>query len=131
GPAFHDTQRLVLYALALTAGAALLRGRGVLRSLEPAVASGCLVVIGYGLAGRLVPTIAHETPGASAAGRLDQPLTYWNAVGSVAAIGLVLCARLAGDPGRRLATRVTASVAAAPFGMGLYLTYSRGALGAA
>ena len=42
GPAFHDTQRLVLYALALTAGAALLRGRGVLRSLEPAVASGCL-----------------------------------------------------------------------------------------
>lgn len=131
GPAFHDTQRLVLYALALTAGAALLRGRDLLRRLEPAVAAGCLAVIGYGLAGRLIPTIVHETPGASAAGRLDQPLTYWNAVGSVAAIGLVLCARLAGDPGRRLATRVTAGAAAAPFGMGLYLTYSRGALGAA
>jgi hypothetical protein len=131
GPAFHDTQRLVLYALTLTAAAALLRPRALGRAVEPALAASCLVAIGYGLSGRLLPTLIHITPGRSAAGRLDQPLTYWNAVGAVAAIGLVLCARLAGDHTRRASLRSVAAAACAPLGMGLYLTYSRGALAAA
>ena len=50
-----------------------------------------------------------EHPQRSAAGRLDQPLTYWNATGALAALGLVLCARVAGDAvGRLLGVHGTA-----------------------
>jgi hypothetical protein len=131
GPAFHDFQRLLLYGLSFTSAVALLRRRDAARLVEPVAAAGIVVVIAYGLAGRLLPGIVHETHGAGAGGRLDQPLTYWNAVGALGAIGLVLCTRLAGDGTRRVATRAAAAAACAPLGMGIYLTYSRGALGAA
>jgi hypothetical protein len=131
GPAFHDTQRLLLYAVWFTAAVPLLRERVSARSVEPAFALGTTAIVLYGLAGRLLPGVIHQTHGLRAGGRLDQPLTYWNAVGTVAALALVLCARLAGDGERRLATRVAAAAACAPAGMALYLTYSRGALGAA
>jgi hypothetical protein len=131
GPAFHDTQRLLLYAAWFTAAAALFRGRRIGRAIEPAVVCGCMVVLVYGLAGRLLPGLIHETHGARAGGRLDQPLTYWNAVGTISALALVLCARLAGDGERRPGARAAAAAACAPAGMALYLTYSRGALGAA
>jgi hypothetical protein len=131
GPAFHDMQRVLTYALAFTAATALLKERTYARVVEPFAVFGATVVLGYGLAGRLLPGIVHQTHGAAAGGRLDQPLTYWNAVGSLAAITLVLCARLAGDGTRRVTTRMLAAAACAPAGMALYLTYSRGALGAA
>ena len=67
----------------------------------------------------------------SAGGRLDQPLTYWNAMGALAAIGLVLSARIAGDRLRLDAVRALAAGAAVPMALALYLTYSRGALAAA
>jgi hypothetical protein len=131
GPAFHDFQRVLLYAVSFTSAIALLRDRAFARTVEPAIAAGCVVVVAYGLAGRLLPGLVDVTVGAGAGGRLDQPLTYWNAVGAVAALGLVLCARLVGDGTRRIAVRVAAAGACAPLGMGLYLTYSRGALGGA
>jgi O-Antigen ligase len=131
GPAFHDTQRLLLYAIWFTAALALLRGRRVGRRVEPVFAVGCTGVILYGLAGRLLPGLVHQTHGIRAAGRLDQPLTYWNAEGTLAALAIVICARLAGDGERRPVTRMLAAAACAPAGMALYLTYSRGALGAA
>jgi len=130
GPAHADTQRLLLYLAALAAAIALFRDR-VGQAVEPAVAGGLLVVVAYGLAGRLLPELVPQTPSISAEGRLDQPLTYWNAVGAVAAIGLALAAGLASDPARPRALRVAAAAAAGPFGMALYVTYSRGALVAA
>jgi hypothetical protein len=131
GPAFHDTQRLLLYAVWFTAAIPLLRDRGVARTWEPAAAVGCTLVIGYGLAGRLLPGLIHQTHGLRAGGRLDQPLTYWNAEGTIAALALVLCARVAGSGERGRGARTAAAAACAPAGMGLYLSYSRGALGAA
>jgi hypothetical protein len=130
GPAFHDMQRLLLYLAALAAAAAFLRDRGAARAVEPALAAGAFVVIGYALSGRLLPGLIHLDHSLSAAGRLEQPLTYWNATGALAAIGVVLCARLAGDPDRRESTRALAAAAAAPLGVGVYLSFSRGALAA-
>ena len=101
---------------------------GAARMVEPALAAGALVVIGYGLSGRLLPGIVHLHATARAGGRLEQPLTYWNATGALAAIGLVLCARLAGDVTRPRALRIAAAAAAAPLGMGAYLSFSRGAI---
>src|SRR5215207_8677316 len=131
GPAIENVQRLVLYlgALALAIGA--LRTRRAMRAVEPALAAGATIVIGYGLAGRLLPRILELARSETAGGRLEQPITYWNAEGALAAIGLVLCARLAGDRTRAPATRCLAAAAAAPLGAGVYLSYSRGAIAVA
>jgi hypothetical protein len=123
--------RLLLYAGALIAAAALLREPLARRWAEPVLALGVLVVIGYGLSGRLLPGIIHLHQSATALGRLEQPITYWNAEGALAAIGFVLSARIAGSPARPAVLRIAAAAACAPLGMGVYLSYSRGALAAA
>jgi hypothetical protein len=128
--ASDDAERALLYATVLAASAIAFRERRAARALEPLAAAGTVIVIGYGLAGRLVPGIVTEHPQRSAVGRLDQPLTYWNATGALAAIALVLCARVAGDRDRPPALRAGAAAAAVPLGMGCYLSFSRGALAA-
>jgi hypothetical protein len=130
--AWATFERDALYLGALVAVTALLtRATGAARVVEPALAAGALVVVGYGLLGRLLPDIVHATPSASAGGRLDQPLTYWNAMGALAAVGLVLCTRIAGDAERRSAAlRAAAAACAVPLAVGIYLTFSRGALAA-
>jgi len=130
GPAGDEVQRDALYLGALTAGALAWRPRAWARAVEPALALGVLVVLGYGLSGRLLPGIIQMTHQFSAGGRIDQPLTYWNAEGALAAIGFVLCARIAGDRTRRDALRVLAAAAAVPLAVALYLAYSRGAFAA-
>ena len=131
GPAMQNVQRLVLYAGALLLAVGTLREPRVRRAVEPALAAGAAIVIGYGLSGRLLPDLIELDSSRSADGRLEQPLTYWNAEGALAAIGLVLCARLAGDRGRPRAVRLTAAVVSPALAAGLYLTYSRGALAVA
>jgi hypothetical protein len=125
-----DAERALLYALVLIASAIAFRPRTAARALEPLIAAGTVVVVGYGLSGRLLPGIITQHPQASAVGRLDQPLTYWNAMGALAALGLVLSARVAGDRDRPGALRAAAAAAAVPLGMGCYLSFSRGALAA-
>jgi hypothetical protein len=123
-----DAERALLYAVVLAAAAIAFRDRVAARALEPLAAAGTVVVIGYGLSGRLLPGLITEHPQASAVGRLDQPLTYWNAMGALAVIGLVLGARVAGDGQRPAVLRQAAAAAAVPLGMGCYLSFSRGAL---
>jgi hypothetical protein len=131
GSAYGAGQITVLYLGALLAATLLLREETAQRWVEPMLAAGVLVVIGYGLAGRLVPGALHFARSVSAQGRLEQPMTYWNAMGELAAIGLVLCARIAGDERRCRALRALAAAVATPVGLGLYLSFSRGALFAA
>jgi O-antigen ligase len=123
--------RLLLYVGALLAAIGIMRDRRAARAVEPAFALGAVVVIGYGLAGRLLPGVIELSRSSRAGGRLEQPITYWNAEGALAAIGLVLCARLAGDESRPRSVRVLAAAASAPLGLGVYLSYSRGAIAAA
>lgn len=124
--ALADAQRLALYTGALLAAFLLLGS--VSRAVEPALAGGSVVVIGYGLAGRLVPGVIEQSASRTAFGRLEQPLTYWNATGALAAIGLVLAARLAGDATRPAWLRAGAAAGAVPLCVGLALTFSRGAI---
>lgn len=130
GPAGDDAQRDVLYLGVLIAAALAWRPRAWASSVEVALALGTLVVIGYGVLGRVLPGLIDLHPSSYAGGRLDQPLTYWNAMGALAAIGFVLWARIAGDELRAQGLRVLAVAAALPTGLALYLTYSRGALAA-
>jgi hypothetical protein len=123
-----DLQRLLLYVGFFWAAIVFLRGTGVQRWLEPGIALGALVVVGYGLAERLLPGLIELDRSLTSSGRLEQPLTYWNAMGIVAAVGLLLCIRIAGDLGRPRRLRAAAAAAGVPLGLGLYLTFARGAL---
>jgi hypothetical protein len=128
GSAYHAGQRVVLYAGVLIAAAMLLRDPRAQRAAVPALAAGIVIVIGYGLSERLLPGGLHFNRSISADGRLEQPLTYWNAMGELAALGFVLCAALAGEADRPRWLRGAAAGACAPLGMGLYVSFSRGAL---
>jgi hypothetical protein len=127
GPALDDVERLVLYLAALVAAAALLKTGWT----EPALLAGIVAAAAYGLSERLLPGVVALTRSAAAGERLAQPLTYWNAQGALAAMGLVLAAAFVARvrPGHR-AVPIAAAATAPVLGLDLYLTLSRGALGA-
>jgi peptidoglycan/LPS O-acetylase OafA/YrhL len=126
-----DAFELAALYLATVAAASLLLGRrAVARLAEPALALGAVAVIGYGVAGRLVPGLLTLASSPRAGGRLDQPLTYWNAMGALAGLGLVLATRLAGDETRPSWLRATGAAALPLLGAGLYLSFSRAAIAA-
>jgi O-Antigen ligase len=127
GPAADDGERLLLYAAALVAAAALLRERRVARAVEPAIAAGITATMAWALSERVLPGVFQLKRSVSAVGRLEQPLTYPNALGALAAIGFLLCTRIAGDTERRTPMRAAAAAAAVVLALSTYLTLSRGA----
>ena len=119
-----------LYLATVAAASLLLRRRAMARLAEPALALGAVAVVGYGVAGRLVPGLLELAVSPRAGGRLDQPLTYWNAMGALAGLGLVLATRLAGDETRPSWLRASGAAALPLLGAGLYLSFSRAAIAA-
>ena len=126
--ALDDAQRLALYLGVLVAGIAVFRSRAIARAVEPALAAIALATVVEGLSERLLPGVFTLERSESVPGRLFQPLTYWNAMGLLAAFGIVLCARLASDGTRPRWLRVSAAGATPVLAMGGYLTLSRGAV---
>lgn len=126
--ALADTQRLALYLGAFIAGVAVLRGRATTRAVEPALALGILALVLEGLSERLLPGLFTLEQSRAAPGRLLQPLTYWNAMGLLAAMGVLLCVRIAGDASRPAWMRAAAAAATPTLATGGYLTLSRGAI---
>jgi O-antigen ligase len=128
--AADDVERLVAYVGMF--GAALLACTEpmVRRWVGPALALVAVVVVGYGLSERFVPGLLEFEESVAAVGRLAQPLTYWNAMGALAAIGLVLTVRMAADPERPW-LRVAAGAVTPLLGLGVYLSFSRAAIFAA
>ena len=123
-----DAERLLLYTAYFIAAFGLLGPAQLRRWVEPAVVIGSFVVVAYGLSARVLPTLVELQQSRSAEGRLEQPLTYWNAMGCLAAIGLVVALRLAGDRRHPGWVRSLAAGTAPALGLGLYLSFSRGAL---
>jgi hypothetical protein len=128
GNAWAAGEIVVLYAGALLASVVVFSDRAARRAAEPILALGAAVVIGYGMSERLLPGLLHFAASSTAEGRLEQPLTYWNAMGSLAAVGLILGARLCGDPERPRPIRLLAAAGSVLVGAGLYTTFSRGSL---
>jgi O-Antigen ligase len=126
-PGLADVERTALYLAAFAVAAAVLRDGDLRRAVEPALLAGIGIVCGYALATRLLPGIIESTPGLRAGSRLDQPLTYWNSLGALAAMGLMLALHTASDARRATLLRVAAAAGAPALGLVLYLTVSRGA----
>jgi hypothetical protein len=131
GAVVDNVQRLLLYLGALLASIGLLRHSQAARAVEPALALGAAFVLLYGLSERLLPGVVNFEGSFIATGRLELPITYYNAQGLLAAMGLVLSIRLAGDESRPSWLRPAAAAACAPLGLGIFLSYSRGALAVA
>jgi O-Antigen ligase len=127
--ALGDAERVWLYLGYALLAALVLRGPTV-RWVDPAIAGGATLVGAYAVATRLVPGVVPSEHSASAGARLDQPLTYWNALGLLMAMALVLLVRLAAAPDRPDWMRATAAACVPVPGLALYLTFSRGALAA-
>jgi O-antigen ligase len=124
GPATDDLQRLLLYLPYLAAAIAVLRPRETEPLLLLAIAGACA----YGLSERF--GLADFEAVATAGDRLAYPLSYWNATGAFAALGLILSAALTGDPARAAWLRAAAAGAGPLLALTLLLTFSRGAFGA-
>ena len=128
-PAREDVARLALYAAVLPLAVVAFHGGWPARALEPALVAVATIVVGYGLLGKAGAIDVDVSLAAD--GRLDQPLSYWNAMGAMAALGLLLAVRMAIDRTRPALHRAIACACVALLALGLYLTYSRGALAAA
>jgi hypothetical protein len=126
-PGLADVERTALYLAAFLLGVALLRGPDLTRAAEPALLAGIAVVCGYALATRLLPGIVESAPGQRAGSRLDQPLTYWNTLGALASMGLMLAVHAGSDARRAARLRLAAVALVPPLGLVLFLTVSRGA----
>jgi hypothetical protein len=123
GAAADDLQRLLLYLPYLALAIAVLG-----RQTEPLLLLGITGACLYGLSDRFGLVDLQDI--VTAGDRLAYPLSYWNATGAFAALGLVLAAALAGERDRPAALRAAAAATGPPLALTVLLTFSRGALGA-
>ncbi len=130
GRALVEWDRALLYLLAFLLFACLGRAPGDLARLVRSLAGAFAVVCAVSLATRLLPDIFMVAPGLVPE-RLEFPLTYWNALGLVAALGLILCVHLGSNEREPVAARVLGAAACPVLACTLLFTFSRGALAAA
>ncbi|HEX8742978.1 MAG TPA: O-antigen ligase family protein [Thermoleophilaceae bacterium] len=125
GDAVNDADRLGFYAgVFFLAVVAMSDPRA--RALAPDVLLwGIAVVALYALAGRLLPDLVEVARSGAAGDRLDQPLTYWNAMGAFTGFGALLATAVAAGERRPLAYRAAACAAGVPCALACYLTFSR------
>jgi O-antigen ligase len=88
------------------------------------------LICACGLITRVLPHLWPTTPEV-ANNRLSFPLTYWNAVGLLGALGVVLCMHFASDLRERIAVRMLAAAAIPLIATTIYFTFSRGGIGSA
>lgn len=129
GRALIETDRVWLYLLALTLFGLLRADADALRWLIRGLLLGVSVVCLAGLTSRVAPDVWHTAPGV-ANERLSYPVTYWNALGLLAALGIVLAAHTTCSLGERPAVRALAAAALPLLGATLFFTFSRGAIAA-
>jgi hypothetical protein len=127
--ALLEFDRVLLYLLALAFLGSFAAAPGdlgtLLRWLWVALVAICIA----GLATRLLPADFTLAPRPDAS-RLDHPVTYWNALGVVAMVGIVLSLHLTAAGTERAWARVAGAAALPVFAVTLYFTFSRGSMAA-
>jgi hypothetical protein len=121
--------RGLLYLLTIAMASMAARRPGDVRILIRGVTVGLAVISGAGLLSRTLP---HVFPIRASFDnqRLSYPITYWNVLGMLAALGVACCVYLASDRDEPPLTRILAAGLIPPFASTLLLTFSRGAIGA-
>lgn len=127
GRALLEFDRALLYLVALVLFGLLGGGAGRVRWMIRGVALAAVAVCAVSLTTRLLPgvwPIAYE----SLTTRLSYPITYWNALGLLAALGATVCAGMTSSEHEPRVVRVLACAAIPLLGSTLLLTLSRGGI---
>jgi O-antigen ligase len=127
--ALLESQRTSLYLLTLLFFGAFLRRQGALALATSGMATAIVVICAVSLATRFYPDVFSTSTGFEPR-RLSFPISYWNSLGLMAGIGLILLVHLASDVRGAAALRVVAAAAIPITALTVYFTFSRGATGA-
>jgi hypothetical protein len=127
GRALVEFDRALLYVLALAFYATVPRDRGSLTVLLRWVLLAFTAAALAGLATRLAPDV-FPISGDYLAERLSFPLTYWNATGIAAALGVVLAIHHGSGSQEPRLVRIGATAALPALVAAVYFTFSRGAI---
>jgi len=125
--ALLEFNRTLLYLLVLLLFGSLTRTLAHVRRILWGVAGAATVVCAAGFLTRALPdvfTIASSVQ----AERLSYPIGYWNALGLIAALGIVLCLHLTSSEREPLIARVSGAAALPLLSATLLFTFSRGSL---
>jgi O-antigen ligase len=127
GRALIEFVRALAYLLTMVLFASLCRTDERLRWLLRGLAVAFVGVSAVALFSRLFPDVLSVTASV-ADNRLSYPLTYWNALGLVAALGTLLSLHLTTSAAEPAAVRVAAAAAVPITTTTLLFTFSRGAI---
>jgi O-antigen ligase len=125
--ALIEFDRAWLYLLVLVLFGTVQASTDNLRWLVRGLVLGVSIVCVSGLVTRLLPGVWHTAPGVSNE-RLSYPVTYWNTLGLLAALGIVLAFHLSCSLGERRVVRVLAAGVLPLLAATLFFTFSRGAM---
>jgi O-antigen ligase/polysaccharide polymerase Wzy-like membrane protein len=125
--AMIEFDRVLLYLFALLLFGSVPRRSTRIRWMTRGLAVGILIVCSIGLTTRLLPDVWPIAP-SLAENRLSYPITYWNSLGLLAALGVILCFYIASSRGEPRLARVLGAGAVPILATTLYFTFSRGGI---
>ncbi|MEA2468862.1 MAG: hypothetical protein QOJ57_2988 [Thermoleophilaceae bacterium] len=118
--------RVLLYGLAFLGFGSIARTEGRMRVLVYGVAAGIVAVCVCALITRTLPHV-WQAPAGEQPDRLSYPITYWNSLGMLAGVGILLCGHFACSIRDSWIVRVLGAAAIPLLTATLYYTFSRGA----
>lgn len=127
GRAVLEFDRTLLYLLALLATATLPRTSATARWLALGLLAGAAAVCLGGLATRILPDV-FPTAGDVLDQRLSYPVSYWNGLGLLAAVAIVLATHAACAAREHVAVRVAGAALLPALAATLYFTFSRASI---
>lgn len=128
--ALVEFNRTLLYVLALVLFASVPHSPQRLRHVVWSLAIGFTVVCAAGVLTRTLPDVFTISAPVQLE-RLSYPIGYWNALGLMAALGIVLCLHLASSEREPRVARVLGAAALPVLAATLLFTFSRGPIAAA
>jgi O-antigen ligase len=129
GRSLVEFNRVLLYLFALLLFGSVARTSQRIRWMVRFLALGIVVVCVSGLITRVLPDVWTIAPNISH-NRLSYPLTYWNALGILSSLGLILCLHLTSSLGEPRLVRPLAAGVIPALAATLLFTFSRGGIGA-
>jgi O-antigen ligase len=125
--ALLEFNRALLYLAALVLFGLAIRQRWQLQWLVWGLAAGIVVVCAVAVTTRVLPNVWPVSPNL-ANERLSYPITYWNALGLLASVGVIFCLQMATRARGPALTRIIGAAAIPLLATTVYFTFSRGAI---
>ncbi len=125
--ALIEFDRAILYVLTLVLFVSIPRSTRRLQIMLWGFAAAAVGVCVVGLASRVLPDLVSAAPNI-ANERLSYPVTYWNALGMLATLGMLACFHVAAAERESRPARTLGAAAVPLLAVTLFFTFSRGAI---